>query len=52
MNIKSYLRVMVMERVIMVPNLLRISSTAGTTIMSPFYPYTSLLIPNMWNFSW
>ena len=52
MNRKSALRVMEMEGVGMVPTFLHISSTAGTTIMSPFSSYASLLMPAMWNFIW
>ena len=51
LNIKSALRVMVMEGISMGTNLLHLSSTAGTTILSPFYPYASLIMPNMWHFS-
>ena len=32
--------------------LLHIYSTAGTTILSLFYTYASLLMPIMWHFSW
>ena len=52
MNIKSSLRVMVMERMAMVPKFLHLYSTSGTTIMSQFSHYASLLMPTMWNFSW
>ena len=52
MNRKSALRVMVMEGIVMVSNVLRIYSTAGTTILSPFSPYSSLLMPTMWTFGW
>ena len=51
MNIKSVLRVMVMEGVEMVPKLLNISSTVGNTTLPPFYPYASLIMPTMWYFS-
>ena len=51
MNRKSALRVMVMEGITMVPNIFRISSTDGTPILSPFSPYASLLVTNMWYFS-
>ena len=34
-----------MDGMAMVPKVLRISSTDGTTIPLPFYPYASLLIP-------
>ena len=51
MNRKSYLRVMVMEGMEMVPNILYLYSTSGTTILSPFSPYASLLIPTMWHLS-
>ena len=52
MNIKPALRMMVMEGLEMVPKFLHLSSTDGTTIMLPFSPYTFLLMPNMWHFSW
>ena len=52
MNRKLYLRMMVMEGMAMVPKLLHIYSNAGTAILPPFYPYASLLMPTMWNFSW
>ena len=52
MNIKSYLRVMLMEGVAMVPEFLHLSSTAGATTLSQIPPYASLLMPNMWHFSW
>ena len=41
-----------MEGVGMVPNILHLSSTYGTKILSPFSLYASLLMPTMWNFSW
>ena len=31
---------------------LHLSSTAGTTTLSPFSPYAYLLMPTMRNFSW
>ena len=43
---------MVMEGMEMVPNILHLSSTAGNTIILKFYPFASLLITTMWNFSW
>ena len=43
---------MVMEGMAEVPKFLHLSSTAGTTIVSPFSSYTSLLMTNMWYFSW
>ena len=56
MNIKSALRVMVMVMVMegmeMVPNILHISSTYGSTYMSPLSPYGSLIMPSMWHFGW
>ena len=54
MNRKSDLRVrvMVMEGMAMVPNILHLYSTSGTTILLIFSPYASLLMPTMWNFSW
>ena len=52
MYIKSYLRVMVTKGVAIVPKFLHLSSSDGTTILSPFSPYVSLLMPTMWNFSW
>ena len=52
MNIRSDLRVMLMEGVEMLPNFLHISPTAVNTTLLPFSPYASLLMPTMWNFSW
>ena len=52
MNRKSDLRVMVMEGMEMVTKFLHLSSTSGTTTLSPFSPYVSLLMPITWNFSW
>ena len=52
MNNKSYLRVMVMEGVEMVPKLLNISSSSSATTLSQFSPYASLIIPTTWHFSW
>ena len=52
MNRKSALRVMVMEGMAMVPSIYDPYSTAVTTIMLPFSPYASLLMPTMWNFRW
>ena len=52
MNRKSALRVTVVEGMAMVPKLLHISSTSGTTILLPFFPYASFLMPTMWKFSW
>ena len=52
MNRKSDLRVMVMEGMKIAPKVLQILSTAGATILSPLSPYDSLLMPNMWYFSW
>ena len=52
MNRKSALRVMVMEWMATGPNILHVSSTTGTEIMSPFYPYASLPMSTMWNLSW
>ena len=42
MNRKSALRVMVMEGMAMVPNLLRISSTSSNIFLSSCSPYASL----------
>ena len=39
---KSALKVMVTEGMSMVPNILHLSSTAGTTIMSTFSSYASV----------
>ena len=47
MNIKLALRVMVMEGMEIVPKHLQLSSTSGTTILSPFSPYASLLVPTV-----
>ena len=52
MNKKSALRVIVMEGMTLVPKLLHISFTDGNTIMSPFSPYASLLMPTMWHSRW
>ena len=52
MNSQSVLRVLVMEGVEMMSKFLHLSSTAGTTTLSPFSSYASLLVPTMWNFSW
>ena len=52
MNRKSALKVMVMGGMEMVPKILYLYSTAGTTILSPFSPYASFLVPTMWHFSW
>ena len=40
------------EGVTSVPNFLHISSTSGTTTLSPFYTYSSLLMLNICHFSW
>ena len=40
------------EGMVIVPKILHISSTAGTTTLSSFSPYASLLMPTMWNLSW
>ena len=45
MNRKSALRVVVMEGMAMVPELLHLSFTAGATTLSPLSPYDSLLMP-------
>ena len=42
---------MVMEGMALVPNILNIPSTASTTILLPFSPYASLLMPTMCNLS-
>ena len=52
MSRKLALRAMVMEGMAMVPNILHLFSTDGTTIMSPFSPYASFLMTTMWDFSW
>ena len=31
---------------------LHLSSTSGATTMFQMYPYSSFLMPTMWNFSW
>ena len=51
MSRKSALRVLVMKEMAMVPNISHPSYTAGTTILSPFSLYASLLMPIMWTFS-
>ena len=52
MNSKSVLMEMVMKVRAMVPEYLHLYCTAGTTTLSSFSPYTSLLMPTMWYFSW
>ena len=52
MNSKPYLRVTVMEGMEMVPKVLHIYSTDGTTAMLSFSTHASLIMPTMWNFSW
>ena len=52
MNRKSALRAMVMEGMAMLQKFLHLSSTAGTAPLLPFSTYASLLITNMWHFSW
>ena len=52
MNIKSDLRVMVIEVVEMVPKFFHLYSASGTAILLPFSPRASLIMPNMWHFSW
>ena len=49
---KSYLMVIVMEGVSMVPKFLHLYYTSVTTTLLPFSPYDSLFMPTMWNFSW
>ena len=48
MNVKPYLRVMVKEGMAMITKFLHLYSIDATTILSPFSPYDSLLMPSMW----
>ena len=54
MNRKQSLRavVMVMEGMEIVPIILHLYSNSGDTDLSPLSPYDSLIMPNMWHFSW
>ena len=52
LNIKSALRVIMMEGMAMVPKNLHLSSSTGATTLLPLSPYAFLLMPNMWHFSW
>ena len=52
MNRKSAFRVVVTEVITMVPNILHPYSNSVVTTLSPLSPYYSLLMPNMWHFSW
>ena len=51
MDIKSDLRLMVMEGVEKVPNFLLLSSNTGATTLSQFSPYDYLFMPTTWHSS-
>ena len=52
LNIKSALRVVLIQVMATVPKFLHISSEAGCTTLSPFSHYASLLVHTMWYFRW